>query len=117
MRPLLSYLPIQGEKKQILLSVRFIMSNFAASSILWPGSSTAKWSSVTAGWPNGKALDYESRDCRFDPCVGHFFDAFPHKPLWNSGGWHRPTQNFINFVHKKTIGSHIHTTTQLEALL
>jgi hypothetical protein len=21
------------------------------------------------GWPNGKALDYESRDCRFDPCV------------------------------------------------
>lgn len=23
-----------------------------------------------AGWPNGKALDYESRDCRFDPCVG-----------------------------------------------
>ena len=19
-------------------------------------------------WPNGKALDYESRDCRFDPC-------------------------------------------------
>ena len=27
----------------------------------------------SAGWPNGKALDYESRDCRFDPCVGHFF--------------------------------------------
>ncbi|KAJ5437445.1 hypothetical protein N7445_005989 [Penicillium cf. griseofulvum] len=26
-----------------------------------------------AGWPNGKALDYESRDCRFDPCVGQFF--------------------------------------------
>ncbi|KAJ5479565.1 hypothetical protein N7530_005074 [Penicillium desertorum] len=26
-----------------------------------------------AGWPNGKALDYESRDCRFDPCVGHLF--------------------------------------------
>ncbi|KOS48444.1 hypothetical protein ACN38_g612 [Penicillium nordicum] len=26
-----------------------------------------------AGWPNGKALDYESRDCRFDPCVGHYF--------------------------------------------
>jgi hypothetical protein len=24
-----------------------------------------------ACWPNGKALDYESRDCRFDPCVGH----------------------------------------------
>ena len=23
------------------------------------------------GWPNGKALDYESRDCRFDPCVDH----------------------------------------------
>ncbi len=26
-----------------------------------------------ACWPNGKALDYESRDCRFDPCVGHLF--------------------------------------------
>jgi hypothetical protein len=25
------------------------------------------------GWPNGKALDYESRDCRFDPCVDQFF--------------------------------------------
>ncbi|KAJ5438975.1 uncharacterized protein N7458_009973 [Penicillium daleae] len=25
----------------------------------------------TACWPNGKALDYESKDCRFDPCVGH----------------------------------------------
>jgi hypothetical protein len=24
-----------------------------------------------AAWPNGKALDYESRDCRFDPCCGH----------------------------------------------
>ncbi|EHK96059.1 hypothetical protein M7I_8255 [Glarea lozoyensis 74030] len=22
-----------------------------------------------ACWPNGKALDYESRDCRFDPCA------------------------------------------------
>ncbi|KAJ5930970.1 hypothetical protein N7466_006463 [Penicillium verhagenii] len=30
----------------------------------------------TAGWPNGKALDYESRDCRFDPCVGQFFLSF-----------------------------------------
>ena len=29
-----------------------------------------------AGWPNGKALDYESRDCRFDPCVGHYFLFF-----------------------------------------
>ena len=24
------------------------------------------------GWPNGKALDYESRDCRFDPCVDQY---------------------------------------------
>jgi hypothetical protein len=24
-------------------------------------------------WPNGKALDYESRDCRFDPCRAHTF--------------------------------------------
>ncbi|RAL10729.1 uncharacterized protein BO97DRAFT_455191 [Aspergillus homomorphus CBS 101889] len=23
-----------------------------------------------ACWPNGKALDYESRDCRFEPCCG-----------------------------------------------
>ena len=30
----------------------------------------------SAGWPNGKALDYESRDCRFDPCVGHYFFFF-----------------------------------------
>ncbi|KAJ5934530.1 hypothetical protein N7466_004077, partial [Penicillium verhagenii] len=30
----------------------------------------------TAGWPNGKALDYESRDCRFDPCVGQSFCVF-----------------------------------------
>jgi hypothetical protein len=28
------------------------------------------------GWPNGKALDYESRDCRFDPCVDHSFAFF-----------------------------------------
>jgi hypothetical protein len=28
------------------------------------------------GWPNGKALDYESRDCRFDPCVDHPFTSF-----------------------------------------
>jgi hypothetical protein len=28
------------------------------------------------GWPNGKALDYESRDCRFDPCVDHLFASF-----------------------------------------
>jgi hypothetical protein len=29
-----------------------------------------------AAWPNGKALDYDfgssSRDCRFDPCRGHY---------------------------------------------
>jgi hypothetical protein len=24
-------------------------------------------------WPNGKALDYESRDCRFDPCRAQSF--------------------------------------------
>ncbi|KAH8587690.1 hypothetical protein B0O99DRAFT_732981 [Bisporella sp. PMI_857] len=23
-----------------------------------------------ACWPNGKASDYESGDCRFDPCAG-----------------------------------------------
>ena len=25
-----------------------------------------------ANWPNGKALDYESRDRRFESCIGHF---------------------------------------------
>ncbi|KAI5802303.1 hypothetical protein FPQ18DRAFT_7442 [Pyronema domesticum] len=29
-----------------------------------------------AAWPNGKALDYESRDCRFDPCCGHYISSF-----------------------------------------
>ncbi|KAJ6139211.1 hypothetical protein N7471_005697 [Penicillium samsonianum] len=36
----------------------------------------AKKEITAAGWPNGKALDYESRDCRFDPCVGHLFLFF-----------------------------------------
>jgi hypothetical protein len=31
------------------------------------------------GWPNGKALDYESRDCRFDPCVDQHNTSFPWK--------------------------------------
>jgi hypothetical protein len=39
-------------------------------------TSTPKLSSSKVGWPNGKALDYESRDCRFDPCVDHN-DATP----------------------------------------
>ena len=34
-----------------------------------------------AGWPNGKALDYESRDCRFDPCVGQNKLFFPGRPI------------------------------------
>lgn len=29
-----------------------------------------------ACWPNGKASDYESGDCRFEPCVGHSFCLF-----------------------------------------
>ena len=32
--------------------------------------------SKRGGWPNGKALDYESRDCRFDPCVAQKSDFF-----------------------------------------
>ena len=48
-----------------------------------------------AGWPNGKALDYESRDCRFDPCVGQYLFPFFLFNLffffftfWNvGGGW------------------------------
>jgi hypothetical protein len=28
-------------------------------------------------WPNGKALDYESRDCRFDPCRAHLLFCLP----------------------------------------
>lgn len=27
--------------------------------------------STMASWPNGKALDYESRDCMFESCRGH----------------------------------------------
>ena len=38
----------------------------------WPSGHKLKYH-VQAGWPNGKALDYESRDCRFDPCVGQLF--------------------------------------------
>jgi hypothetical protein len=30
-------------------------------------------------WPNGKALDYESRDCRFDPCRAHLLLPGPDK--------------------------------------
>ncbi|KAI8969368.1 hypothetical protein BD414DRAFT_503580 [Trametes punicea] len=31
-----------------------------------------------AAWRNGNASDYESGDCRFDPCGGHFFSP----PVW-----------------------------------
>ena len=30
---------------------------------------------VMAAWRNGIASDYESGDCRFDPCGGHVFTA------------------------------------------
>ena len=40
------------------------------------GTKSGVFSQQSAGWPNGKALDYESRDCRFDPCVGHSFCFF-----------------------------------------
>ena len=33
------------------------------------------------GWPNGKALDYESRDCRFDPCVDQNIILIEESPL------------------------------------
>ena len=35
-------------------------------------------------WPNGKASDYESGDCRFDPCVDHyhFFFFFADPDRW-----------------------------------
>ena len=32
-------------------------------------------------WPNGKALGYEPRDCRFDPCLDHFLSCFVFLPL------------------------------------
>jgi hypothetical protein len=32
---------------------------------------TSNLNIITGAWPNGKALDYESRDCRFDPCRAH----------------------------------------------
>ena len=34
---------------------------------------------TTAAWRNGIASDYESGDCRFDPCGGHLFLFFPPK--------------------------------------
>jgi hypothetical protein len=48
--------------KPIVLSVAVILCLRVASRQEPP---------VMAAWPNGKALDYESRDCRFDPCRGH----------------------------------------------
>ena len=43
----------------------FISSNIDFNKQVLPNNSIS-----LACWPNGKALDYESRDCRFDPCVG-----------------------------------------------
>src|SRR6267142_2591820 len=34
-----------------------------------------------AAWRNGIASDYESGDCRFDPCGGHFFNLLCHASL------------------------------------
>jgi hypothetical protein len=42
-----------------------------------------------AGWPNGKALDYESRDCRFDPCVGQSVE------------YHRSINDDTFFFHRR----------------
>ncbi|KAL2793547.1 hypothetical protein BJX66DRAFT_222921 [Aspergillus keveii] len=46
-----------------------------------------------ACWPNGKALDYESRDCRFDPCVGHLFLPPEDDIFWL--GAHRCLESFF----------------------
>ena len=35
-----------------------------------------------AGWPNGKASDYESGDCGFEPHVGHYFLPIPDGPIF-----------------------------------
>ena len=40
----------------------------------------------TVGWPNGKALDYESRDCRFDPCVDQNHILFEGLSLLSDSG-------------------------------
>lgn len=37
---------------------------------------------LEAGWPNDKALGYESSDCRFVPCVGHFLLGYIWRGCW-----------------------------------
>ena len=47
-------------------------------------------------WPNGKASDYESGDCRFDPCVDHQqLASLPFVFLGQRGGVPR----LVVFVH------------------
>ena len=42
------------------------------------GTVEAGWApQVVAAWRNGIASDYESGDCRFDPCGGHYIFGFP----------------------------------------
>ena len=43
------------------------------------------------GWPNGKALDYESRDCRFDPCVDQFDEPLLSLILLAFLAWYPPS--------------------------
>ncbi|PYI04400.1 hypothetical protein BO78DRAFT_171323 [Aspergillus sclerotiicarbonarius CBS 121057] len=58
----------------------------------------ARFFNNQAGWPNGKALDYGSRDCRFESCVGHSFLFFvpPSKSpdLLHSPSNIQPTDHF-----------------------
>lgn len=42
----------------------------------------ANTTTVSAAWRNGIASDYESGDCRFDPCGGHFAAASAGSPTY-----------------------------------
>ena len=37
---------------------------------------------ATAAWRNGIASDYESGDCRFDPCGGHRYTFWRWSLVW-----------------------------------
>jgi hypothetical protein len=40
--------------------------------IIYARGGTSHNKQSMAGWPNGKASDYESGDCGFEPHVGHY---------------------------------------------
>ena len=71
-----------------------------------------------ACWPNGKALDYGSRDCRFESCVGQFFFAFyllfplsaDYKHLVLSPPLHNPTSTWCRRPYRYPVKDWSHST-------